>query len=185
MVWFITNAETRSINLAHARSLYEAVEMDEALSMTERWLVLTPDQADVVHDFLAYLAEQMIELNKERQIETKGFLTWLGREIAVPMDELIGKTVLQNYMSDYQKAEDPATLEQILAVLRKNKNKFTVDVSGRTFQERLAKEYQASLDKLLPIKHKLADTDRLIDQIVYALYGLTEEEIAMVEGKSA
>lgn len=35
-----------------------------------------------------------------------------------------------------------------------------------------------------PIKAKLAATDRLIDRIVYALYGLTEEEIAIVEGKS-
>jgi phage tail protein X len=29
---------------------------------------------------------------------------------------------------------------------------------------------------------KIADTDDLIDQIVYKLYGLTEEEIAVVEG---
>jgi hypothetical protein len=27
-------------------------------------------------------------------------------------------------------------------------------------------------------------SDRLIDQIVYKLYGLTEEEIAIVEGRS-
>jgi hypothetical protein len=30
----------------------------------------------------------------------------------------------------------------------------------------------------------LAHTDRLIDLIVYKLYGLTEEEIAIVEGRS-
>jgi hypothetical protein len=29
---------------------------------------------------------------------------------------------------------------------------------------------------------RIAATDRLIDQIVYQLYGLTEEEIAVVEG---
>jgi hypothetical protein len=37
---------------------------------------------------------------------------------------------------------------------------------------------------LLPIKRQLAWTDRLIDLIVYRLYGLTEEEIAVVEGRS-
>ena len=29
---------------------------------------------------------------------------------------------------------------------------------------------------------RIAATDRIIDQIVYPLYGLTEEEIALVEG---
>ena len=36
--------------------------------------------------------------------------------------------------------------------------------------------------KLTPLKAKIAATDRLIDLIVYRLYGLTEEEIAIVEG---
>ena len=34
---------------------------------------------------------------------------------------------------------------------------------------------------LLPIKRQLATTDALIDQVVYKLYGLTDEEIAIVE----
>jgi hypothetical protein len=51
------------------------------------------------------------------------------------------------------------------------------------FQEQLASEYEASLDKLLPIKQRLAATDRLIDRVVYQLYGLSDEEIAVVEGK--
>ena len=32
-----------------------------------------------------------------------------------------------------------------------------------------------------PLKQRIAATDRLIDQIVYRLYGLTDEEIAIVE----
>ena len=42
-------------------------------------------------------------------------------------------------------------------------------------------EYEKSLSKLLPIKEKLRKTDWLIDQIVYKLNGLTEEEIKLVE----
>ena len=41
------------------------------------------------------------------------------------------------------------------------------------FQESLKKEYEASLAVLLPLKARLAATDRLIDQVVYQLYGLT------------
>jgi hypothetical protein len=37
---------------------------------------------------------------------------------------------------------------------------------------------------LLPLKARLAATDRLIDQVVYRLYELTDEEIAVVEGRS-
>ena len=37
--------------------------------------------------------------------------------------------------------------------------------------------------RVLPLKERLARTDRLIDQVVYRLYGLTEEEIGVVEGR--
>jgi len=36
---------------------------------------------------------------------------------------------------------------------------------------------------LFPLKEKPCKTDWLINQIVYRLYGLTEEEIRIVEGK--
>ncbi len=34
------------------------------------------------------------------------------------------------------------------------------------------------------LDHRLASTDRLIDRIVYVLYGLSDDEIAIVEGTS-
>jgi hypothetical protein len=76
-------------------------------------------------------------------------------------------------------------LAAILDVLRKNQKKLGADVSSRAFQEALAREYQSSLAKLRPIKSRLAAVDGLIDQVVYALYGLGEDEIAIIEGKSA
>ena len=51
------------------------------------------------------------------------------------------------------------------------------------FVARLRSEYDKSLGVLLPIKDQLARIDALIDQIVYRLYRLTEDEIAVVEGK--
>jgi hypothetical protein len=47
--------------------------------------------------------------------------------------------------------------------------------------ERAKTEYRKSLSRLLPIKGKFRRTDCLIDQIVYKLYGMTEEEIQLVE----
>jgi hypothetical protein len=36
---------------------------------------------------------------------------------------------------------------------------------------------------ITPLKNQIQLTDELIDQIVYKLYGLTEEEIGVVEAK--
>ena len=35
------------------------------------------ERSDVVHDLLAFLAERMLEMNKEKQQEISGFLGWL------------------------------------------------------------------------------------------------------------
>jgi hypothetical protein len=39
-------------------------------------------------------------------------------------------------------------------------------------------------EELAEVERHIELTDELIDQIVYRLYGLTEEEIAIVEGKA-
>ncbi len=46
----------------------------------------------------------------------------------------------------------------------------------------MAVGYEFSLGKLLPNKGRLAATDRLVDQVAYRLYGLTEDEVTVVEG---
>jgi hypothetical protein len=38
------------------------------------------------------------------------------------------------------------------------------------------------MGKLGPLRERIRQTDGLIDAVVYKLYGLTEEEIAIVEG---
>ena len=44
----------------------------------------------------------------------------------------------------------------------------------------VAKEVGTS--NLAALEQEIADTDQAIDRLVYDLYGLTEEEIAIVEG---
>jgi hypothetical protein len=40
------------------------------------------------------------------------------------------------------------------------------------------------VNALTPLKAHIKATDKLIDQIVYKLYGLNEDEIAIVEGRT-
>ncbi len=143
------------------------------------------NQSDVLHDLLAALAADMLALNREKQAEMRGFLAWLERQIGAQVDALTGKSALQNYLGDYQKGQPPLELAELLATLRKNRRKLHADPDARAFQEPLEREYAASLEKLLPLKARLAATDRLIDLIVYRLYGLTEEEVGIVEGNGA
>lgn len=148
------------------------------------------EQSDVVHDLLAALAEQMIELNKQKQAEIKRFLGWLETQLDIGpdkqgrggIDSLANKTTLQNYLGDYQKNEPAKTWDEINAVLHKNKKRFVNDYLLNDMSlPQLKAAYENSLKTLLPLKERLARTDALIDQIVYQLYGLRLEEIAVVE----
>jgi len=146
------------------------------------------EQSDVVHDLLAFLAEQMIELNKEKQAKIAEFLEWLEVELDVKPDRkgntgieaLTGKTKLRNYLGDYQKDEEALSFDELWAILRKNKTRIARNLSP-SFMQEVKRAYAESLSALLPIKEKLRLTDGLIDQIVYRLYGLTEEEVRIVE----
>ncbi|MEW6162248.1 MAG: N-6 DNA methylase [Nitrospirota bacterium] len=149
------------------------------------------EQSDVVHDILAYLAEQMIEMNKEKQSEIKGFLGWLESQLKAQPDKdgnkgieaLTGKSHMKTYLGDYQKGEVHLSFENFWKVLEKNRNRIQANLKSRGLYETIKSEYEKSLSTLLPLKEKLRKTDWLIDQIVYKLYGLTEEEIKVVEGQ--
>jgi hypothetical protein len=122
-------------------------------------------------------------------------LQWLERFIGYLIDTLNNKSKIQHYLGDYYKkgtgnadsendsGEPHPSFDALIELLKKNKKKIKIDPVARQVQETLEKEYQASLETLLPIKMRLMRCDRLIDQIVYKLYGLTEEEVAIVEGK--
>ena len=146
------------------------------------------EQSDVVHDILAFLAEQMIELNRQKQEKMRAFLKWLEAELEVQVDKkghtgieaLTGKTKLKNYLGDYQKGEEALPFDELWEILRKNKRRVGKNLSP-AFMQAVEQAYNESLSALLPVKERLRLTDNLIDQIVYRLYGLTEEEIRIVE----
>jgi hypothetical protein len=68
--------------------------------------------------------------------------------------------------------------------LRKNKKKLAVDPARQEPGAVLKAEFEGSMKKLLPLRDGIERTDRLIDATVYRLYGLTQEEIGIVEGSN-
>jgi hypothetical protein len=134
------------------------------------------ERSDVVHDLLAFLAERMLEMNRQKQQEIRGFLGWLEGYLGAKVEDLTPKTKVQSYYSQ--------DFEGLLAVLKKNRKKLAVDPARREPAEALKSEFDGSLAKLLPLLERIRLTDRLIDAVVYKLYGLTEEEIGIVEGNA-
>ena len=131
------------------------------------------ERSDVVHDLLAHLAEEMIRMNREKQEEIRGFLAWLSDFTGARVDDLSNKTKVQAYYE--------IEFSELLGVLKKNKRKLAVDPGRRAFGEDLRREYSASVEKLGPLIGRIGEVDRLIDAIVYRLYGLTAEEVEIVE----
>ena len=73
--------------------------------------IASQEKSDVVHDLLAFLAERMLEMNKQKQQEIKGFLGWLESYLGAKVEDLTPKTKLQSYYEhDY---------ESFLAVLKR------------------------------------------------------------------
>ncbi len=195
---FTTFTDRRQQDLQNAIILYQKFQENHnpnaLLAQVNHHLIQQPEEADVIHDVLVHLAEQMIELNKQKQTEVKSFLQWLERFIGCPIDTLTNKSKIQNYLGNYYKkgignadtADDTGkpylSFDALIELLKKNEKKIMIDPVARQVQETLKKEYRASVETLLPIKMQLMRCDRLIDAIVYRLYGLTEDEVAIVEG---
>ncbi len=138
----------------------------------------TPDteqeESDVVHDLLAFLAEEMTRLNKEKQSMIKGFLIWLEKEILKgSVEDQKNKTRIKDFHNN--------TFEDLLDVLKKNK--VVPDPCPSYKRDTIADEFSVAVNALTPLKARIKATDDLIDQIVYRLYELTKAEIAIVEGQ--
>ena len=72
------------------------------------------------------------------------------------------------------------SLEELMDVLKKNK--VIPDPCPSSTRDAIADEFSAAVNMLGPLKTRIAMTDKLIDQIVYKLYRLTDDEIAIVQG---
>jgi len=185
-----TPLDLRERQTAQIVAAYEMGDHADVLRRVQA--ALDAGQTDVVHDVLAHLAQRMIDLNQDKQAEVKRFLGWLEDQLDIlpkdgktGLDVFTGKKIIRNYLGDYQKGEGelpfPAAgnRDSLEYRLYQNRNRYRAnldDVRGV-----IEAAYEASLATLLPIKRDLARTDALIDKIVYRLYGLTDDEIELIE----
>ena len=139
------------------------------LAFVTEQLAAKPERADVVHDLLAFLAEQMTALNKEKRAAAKQFLTNLKDFYGIDAHALKPKTRFDKFWE--LEAAD------VFAHFRANKLRLK-----DSDEEKIRARFRKAKDALIPLERQIAFTDQLIDEIVYRLYCLTEAEIEIVKG---
>jgi hypothetical protein len=150
------------------------------------------EHSDVVHDLLAHLAEGMIELNKAKQAQVDSF--WDDLEsVTAPddFDELRNRGKWEQSL-----AKDAACVPYVDAESRSTKHideslgwdeacfhAFAGMLIGKSsLTPKITAVYREHHAPYKELVAQIDATDDLIDQVVYRLYGLTEEEIGVVEG---
>ncbi len=109
-------------------------------------------------------ADQMLSLNKELQETAQKFQRNIQREFN--LEKLSAK--LENWIQ--------LSFKEFLKELEKSKIKLTLSQKAE-WEDYFLQESQKALD----IKQQIDATDKEIDLMVYELYGLTEDEIKIVE----
>jgi hypothetical protein len=169
---FVTPEKERAVLLAQARPVYERSlkdgRTDAVLPFVADQLAAKPERADVVHDLLAFLAEEMTALNSQKRAAAKQFLVDLGDFHGIDAHALKPKTRLDRFWK--------LEAAEVLAHFRANALRLK-----DSDEEKIRARFQSAKGRLLPLESHLAFTDDLIDEIVYRLYALTPDEIKTVK----
>jgi hypothetical protein len=110
-------------------------------------------------------ADEMLELNKNFQIEINSFNDWIMQTFKI--EKLSQK--LEKYYE--------LSFENFLNEVKKKK----VNVKSRENYQTLKEEFEKSITIINLLLQQIKETDKEIDQMVYDLYGLTPEEIKIIE----
>jgi type I restriction-modification system DNA methylase subunit len=111
-------------------------------------------------------SNQILILKNELRDGLNGFKGWLQRE---PYNIVKFSKKLNKYYK--------LSFEEFLTELNKKK----VDTKQRKTQELLKTEFEESVTIINPLLQQIKETDNEIDKMVYDLYGLTPEEIKLIE----
>jgi hypothetical protein len=174
-----TDKRTRLSLLKQAEALYTgcAVANDASgmLAFAAEQLAVKPERADVVHDLLAFLAEQMMTLNRDKRAAANQFFTDLKDFHSIDARALNPKTKLDEFWK--------LDTDEVFAHLNKNRKALAaakLDLNEAA-ENKIRSRFEQSKSAILPLEAQIGFTDELIDQMVYRLYSLTPEEIKIVE----
>ena len=128
-----------------------------------------------VCDKLNHLVIKLINL-KEEQLKIKtSFIAYLGRELETDISNFKRKSYIFNCFD----MPFSGRKESLFDIIKHNKKIIPINIHSKDFQENIESEFLNSQSKL----NKLNETGILneINQLVYELYGLSTEDITLIE----
>ena len=112
-------------------------------------------------------ADLMLELNRQLQSTKQAFLTELNLEKIPQKLQNFEELEFDEFVKEYTKAK---------------KIKFADKLEERTFKQQWQSLFENDKTLTCKLKTQIQTTDKEIDAMVYELYGLSEDEIKIVEG---
>jgi hypothetical protein len=136
----------------------------------------------------------MVDLNQKKRELQQEFLRYLEALLEIQpqadknsgkigLEALKGKDRLLNYPGDYQRGDVTLSFKALENILLENRRRFRRYPDNRLMRE-IEDKYERNVEAIEKLKQQLELIDNLIDSVVYKLYGLTEDEVKMIEGKN-
>ncbi|NCD11318.1 MAG: restriction endonuclease subunit M [Epsilonproteobacteria bacterium] len=113
-------------------------------------------------------ADLMLELNRQLQSTKQAFLTELNLEKIPQKLQNFEALDFEEFVKEYTKAK---------------KIKFADKLEERTFKQQWQSLFENDKTLTCKLKTQIRTTDKEIDKMVYELYGLSNDEIKIVEGQ--
>ncbi|MHA1962271.1 MAG: Eco57I restriction-modification methylase domain-containing protein [Candidatus Thorarchaeota archaeon] len=148
--------------------------VNDCLPRTENGVLIEGEEkSDVVHDLLSNLARELTEMFRQKNEEIGDFLEWFEWETRAKISDIENRTQLLSY---YELPYD-----EFIDIIMENKRTIPVNLSDKKFRRKLRERFEKSVSKIVPLVREAKATDRLIDLIVYRMYGLSEDQMKIVE----
>ena len=201
---FTTPGEERAALVTRGTTYYETGRREELLALVEACLANEPEQGDVVHDLLVYLAEQMIDLRRQRAQSLENLMLTLESVLSDADLQRLGRlwtppAAPRSTLFDENEPDPKATeAQEKLGVLAARQLDLRDDIGSLNEEQwkwlvkrrlnkpdlvELTKIFRSRQPTIASLDKRIAITDHLIDQVVYRLYGLSKEEVATVEAR--
>jgi type I restriction-modification system DNA methylase subunit len=125
---------------------------------------------------IAAISQDLHDRKEEMGNEVSSFLNWIQREWNVDIEDLSRKTYLREYWQ-YDFDGDKG----ILQIAKDNSSAIDKDPTSRTFQEKLLKEWESSVEEISQLTSEIEEGERRIEDRVREIYGLTEDEARLID----
>jgi hypothetical protein len=118
------------------------------------------------------LADKMLSLNSDLQTKRQRFLKRLSDNFAVSTDKGLQPLAVTKTLETFDKLDFAQFLNEL------KKQKITLSLKQQDEWEEYFNEYKTECGNFV---NQINATDKEIDEMVYGLYGLSEEEVGIIE----